>query len=150
MNKTTRTILFLIFTLFVAFLILILSTKTGTVSNAPNMGLLDKLEHIFGPLSEATKWWVTFLVRKTAHILEYFLLYCAIYFFVSKKSKLSTKSALLISFLIGLLFAILDEYVQSFVPGRTSKATDVLIDFIGLGIGYILCFKNQKPKKISP
>ena len=39
-----------------------------------------------------------------------------------------------------LLTAVLDEFIQFFVPGRCSKVSDVLIDFAGavLGLSFIL------------
>lgn len=42
------------------------------------------------------------------------------------------KYPVLISILIGFVFAIIDEWHQSFVPGRDSDVLDVLADLIGL------------------
>ena len=36
------------------------------------------------------------------------------------------------------VYAVLDEYHQSLVPGRTSTFKDVLIDMIGVLIGNII------------
>ncbi len=38
----------------------------------------------------------------------------------------------------GVLFAVSDEYHQAFIPGRSPRATDVLIDSLGLALGCIL------------
>ena len=39
------------------------------------------------------------------------------------------------SLLIGISFAILDEFHQSFVPGRHMSSTDVLFDSLGIVFG---------------
>jgi len=38
--------------------------------------------------------------------------------------------------LIGVLYGVIDEWHQSFVPGRESSAADVVADALGLAIGY--------------
>ena len=39
---------------------------------------------------------------------------------------------------IGILYAISDEFHQSFSPGRTPKVTDVYIDTLGIILGVLL------------
>jgi VanZ family protein len=39
---------------------------------------------------------------------------------------------------IGILFALSDEWHQSFVPGRDPSAGDFLADFLGVLLGYTL------------
>lgn len=79
-----------------------------------------------------------FLILKTFHLIEYailaFLLLLAV-----------TKNKLVV--LIGYLYAISDEIHQSFIPGRTSRFRDTLIDLIGILIG-IFIFQKFKPKII--
>lgn len=49
---------------------------------------------------------------------------------------------------ICLLYAVTDEFHQSFVPGRTSLASDIIVDFagasIGLGLFYLFYYKIYK------
>ena len=45
------------------------------------------------------------------------------------------------SFLIGISFAILDEFHQSFVPGRHMSSTDVLFDSLGIVFGMFASYK---------
>ena len=73
-------------------------------------------------------------VRKLAHITEF----CVLGFFLVLCLRAYTKR--LIAFcawplLIGLFIAVSDEFIQSFVPGRSSSVRDVFIDFIGVSFG---------------
>ena len=45
------------------------------------------------------------------------------------------------SLLIGISFAILDEFHQSFVPGRHMSSTDVLFDSLGIVLGMFASYK---------
>ena len=45
------------------------------------------------------------------------------------------------SLLIGISFAILDEFHQSFVPGRHMSSTDVLFDSLGIIFGMFASYK---------
>ncbi len=45
------------------------------------------------------------------------------------------------SLLIGISFAILDEFHQSFVPGRHMSSTDVLFDSLGIIFGIFASYK---------
>lgn len=140
--KKNKKLIYLGFLVLVLFFVFFLSTKTGSVSNSPNVGFVNRLEGIFGPLSENAKWWITFIVRKTAHILEYAIIYTAIFLFI--KNKNNYKKSLFVSFVIGIMFACFDEILQSFIPGRTSKVADVLIDCIGLTVGFLFFLKKTK------
>ena len=54
--------------------------------------------------------------------------------------KLKQTNKFIISIGIGFLYACSDEFHQLFVPGRTAKFTDVLIDTSGVIVGSILIF----------
>ena len=69
------------------------------------------------------------LVRKSAHFIEYALLYLFAlnlmrYYFTFNKS-------LLISLGVVFLYACTDEFHQLFVPGRAGRFSDVMIDTAG-------------------
>ncbi len=44
----------------------------------------------------------------------------------------------IIVILIGMVYAMIDEYHQSFVPGRNPSWIDVMIDVAGVGVGMIV------------
>lgn len=77
-------------------------------------------------------------IRKNAHFFLFFLLgtqtaLCA-HTFLKKKPILSAVLPLLFC----LLYAALDEYHQTFVPGRGGNLRDVMIDFSGGALAVLL------------
>jgi len=80
------------------------------------------LNGVFGELSD-------FLVRKTAHFSEYFILYLLMYNVVKEEFKIG--KAILISVLGVFLYACTDEFHQTFIIGREGRFRDVLIDTCG-------------------
>jgi len=51
---------------------------------------------------------------------------------------LSVRYRWIMAWMMAILFALSDEFHQSFVDGRTSTARDVLIDSAGAGIALII------------
>ncbi|MGN1106722.1 MAG: VanZ family protein [Huintestinicola sp.] len=79
---------------------------------------------------------LTVIVRKSAHFLEYAALGAALYFGLYGVGKDKARGRLLIlSAVLGGLYAVTDEIHQYFVPGRACMATDVLIDTCGAAFG---------------
>lgn len=72
-----------------------------------------------------------FILRKLAHVGEYailaFLLVRALHL-----HGLSPKRVILIAACVSVLYAISDEFHQTFVPGRNGVWSDVIIDSIGI------------------
>lgn len=91
---------------------------------------------------------VRLLVRKTAHMSEYFVLavltFCLVSNYVS-----SNKKVFLITFICCVLFSIGDEIHQLFIPGRTGRIFDVGVDSCGILLGCILLtfIKHKTDKK---
>lgn len=44
----------------------------------------------------------------------------------------------MIILMLGMIYALSDEFHQSFVPGRTSEIGDILADWIGITISAII------------
>lgn len=80
-----------------------------------------------------------FLILKSFHLIEYAILAFLLLLAISKNK---------LVILIGYLYAISDEIHQSFIPGRTSRFRDTLIDLIGILIG-VFIFIKIKPKITS-
>lgn len=81
-----------------------------------------------------------FLILKSFHLIEYTFLAFLLSFAILKKKWVV---------IIAYLYAISDEFHQSFTPGRTSRFRDTLIDLIGIFIGVlifqkIISFKSFK------
>ena len=85
-----------------------------------------------------------FFLRKLAHIFEYFILavfiYNALLNTFSKKQPGSLRIVFLVLF-IAFLYAVSDEYHQTFVFGRDGNIKDVLIDFLGAMLGACAFYK---------
>ncbi len=73
------------------------------------------------------------VLKKVGHCVEFGVL--AILYLYVMKGGLSARKAgsavFLLSFFLVVLFAITDEYHQSFTPGRHSSVVDVFIDSCG-------------------
>lgn len=66
------------------------------------------------------------LIKKGAHMLGYAGLAVAAYIATGRYW---------LAWLIAVLYAMSDEFHQTFVPGRTGTPTDVLIDALGAAVG---------------
>lgn len=88
---------------------------------------------------------LNYLIRKCAHFLAYLAL-GIIVLFAMRRIGLMGKKGIGLTLLLCISYAITDELHQAFVPGRTPKLLDVLIDSSGasLGIGiYLLLVENR-------
>jgi VanZ family protein len=111
-------------------LILILSSDVGSAEHT---------EHWLVPLLRLAASWATptqiealhGFVRKGGHLTEYAVLASLWYRAFARGRRLASPSAAAMAFAISLVWAIVDETRQSFVPSRTASAKDVAIDGIG-------------------
>lgn len=97
---------------------------------------------------------IEYPIRKCAHASEYAIL--GILLMLTWNSYIpDAKRGSLIMFAVGAFYAASDEFHQLFVPGRSGRLTDVLIDSAGLLAGifliYILlkCQDSRKSGKTS-
>ncbi len=77
------------------------------------------------------------VIRKIAHFSIYTLVGLLL-MGIMTRTKLKDKRRILITVVIGIIYATLDEFHQSFSPGRTPKITDVYIDTLGVILGILL------------
>jgi VanZ family protein len=119
-------------------LIFLLSNEVSGTSSGRSEVIVDVLTNSLRvSLSEDI---LTFITRKAAHIIAYFILGVLIYSVV-RTYKLVTRRAILICIAIALVYAISDEVHQLFVPGRSGEIRDVLIDTSASALGvYIYYF----------
>lgn len=82
---------------------------------------------------------IHFLIRKTAHVSEYFAL-CMSLLLPLNRVLNKKRNVLLISAIASVVFAALDEYHQTFIPGRMGSIKDVLIDSIGITFACIVFY----------
>lgn len=103
------------------------------------------------PTVETTTFYLwDFLIKKTAHFVEYAILATLVYRALIN-SKVDSKKAMWISVLASFLYAASDEYHQSFVPGRGPALRDVIIDTVGalFAIYGVIPNLNKFPKFIQ-
>lgn len=81
-----------------------------------------------------------FIVRKSGHIIGYFILTVLLFITMSYVT-IQRGLKFLVVGLLSISYAALDEWHQTFVPGRTGRLIDVYgVDLIGVLIGLIICF----------
>lgn len=83
-----------------------------------------------------------FFFRKIAHMAEYGILIYLL-FRAFRGYDLNSRKSLILAITFSFLYAISDEYHQSFVFGREGTARDVVIDTIGI-IAVSLWIKRKK------
>ncbi|MDQ3571958.1 MAG: VanZ family protein [Actinomycetota bacterium] len=80
--------------------------------------------------------------RIAAHFTEYAVL-AALWIWALRPSL--GRRALGVAALISILYAISDEYHQSFVDGRDSDPLDVLADSLGIAAASLLAYLRDRP-----
>lgn len=115
---------------------IILKSVAGTLENVIN-----------GELGETFLGWLHVFIRKTAHFTEYGMLgislgYGLWYFWRTKRFPY------VLPMVIAFFYACSDEIHQYFVPGRSSKIIDVIIDTAGAFCGLVIYTRlyNKKYK----
>lgn len=94
------------------------------------------------------------IIRKIAHLSIYALVGSLLMGLVST-FKLKEKTRILISLILGVLYAASDEIHQLFSPGRSAQITDVYIDTLGILVGifvillFIKVFEKIKLQKVK-
>lgn len=106
------------------------------------------LKYVLSELLEvSTSWsemeWSIFgtVIRKCAHFTEYFVLGVLMMLAVNQ-TKLSLKQ--IISLILCVLVASVDETIQLFVPGRSGMIKDVILDGVGSAVGLLSCIITIK------
>jgi len=81
-----------------------------------------------------------FILRKIAHITEYAILTFLLIRALSEH-KLSNQQVLIWSMFLAILYAVSDEYHQTFISLRQGAVRDILIDSLGI---FSVIFLNRK------
>jgi VanZ family protein len=84
------------------------------------------------------------ILRKIAHMTEYFVLVLLIYRAMRKSFRLEFGKLLFWSSFAAFLYAISDEYHQTFVATRCGNVFDVMIDSVGIAAAVVLYIKKGR------
>lgn len=125
-------LLFPILSLIWVIVILSFSLQDGTRSSLQSgmiTATIQSLLSSIGILIE--RQFLSFLIRKAAHFTEFFTLGLLL-------TQSSKDTQIKLFLFLGFLVPLLDESIQSFVPGRAMTVMDMLIDISGIlfGIGF--------------
>lgn len=87
----------------------------------------------------------TFIIRKSAHFIEFLILglLISLIFVYSKKRFSKYTTHILFMCLLG---GVIDEFIQSFVVGRSSDVRDIVLDFAGAFFAFSLIAIINKVK----
>lgn len=129
------------------------SLQRGIISGEMSGSVTEKINAFFGRFIDG--FYISgYVVRKTAHFLEFALLallLCFDYrfiFCINKDSSIKRISALWLALPTAVAVACIDESIQLFVEGRVGSFFDVLIDSLGallctLVVYFILIIRNK-------
>ena len=95
-------------------------------------------------------YWQDFVVKKAAHLFVYAVLSVLIYRSLKLTTKFNKSYLLLFTIIITILYALTDEFHQSFTFGREPTVRDVLIDIAGgtAGLSFFLrLYSPQLPQR---
>lgn len=150
---TKRTVIkgILIILLFILFItIFCFSNQNGEDSSVISRGITrkvaEKISHLqeLGDVErELAILKIEVIIRKLAHFSLYMAMGIILMALVIP-DKVRERNKVLCSLWVGVMYAITDELHQIFVPMRTAKITDVLIDTCGVITGIVfvmLCTK---------
>lgn len=144
MDKKKITLLIsLLLTIFIFSMSLFSGADSGEMSSGLSMTLKNIWDSIFKNNPISLSFLQTF-VRKAAHVFEYLLLGVS-YFFTAKAWKLSILKILT----IGFITAGIDEWIQTFVPGRAGRWLDILVFDLGgfiIGLALMILIFDRRSK----
>ena len=153
--KKTR-IIFFVLTVATFITIFIFSNQNGEESGETSRGFTKMIIETFPitkNLDEGKKVELIenaqTVVRKLAHFSIYTVLGINLMGFINTYDKLKLKDKILITILVGIIYAISDEFHQMFLGGRTPAIGDVCIDSFGVLFGLLVYSVFSKLKLIE-
>jgi len=116
--------------------------RASATPDLKSVPLAQRLGLLPWELDPATLDLLEVLLRKSAHLLSYALLALLLHWALS--ALLARPKALYSALGLTLLYALTDEFHQSFVPTREGRLTDVLIDTAGAVIALWLRARSKR------
>jgi len=93
--------------------------------------IVPLLHWLFPHASDDTLFLLHHFIRKTGHVAEYFILSLLLLRGIRAGQRGARLAWAVVAIVIVAAYASLDEFHQSFVPGRTAAVSDVLLDTAG-------------------
>lgn len=141
MKKNIIRVILLILLVGTFFIIFGFSSQDGEESSGISRKITEIITDKILRLSDDNKIQIVdrmeSVIRKIAHFSIYTIVGVLLMGFVSTY-KIDEMKRIYISIVIGIIYATSDEIHQSFIPGRSSQLTDVMIDTMGVALGICL------------
>lgn len=138
-----RTILIIL--LFATFYIIFgFSSQDGETSSGISRKITDtilQLSSKYNNLETEKKEQIADTTEKIIRKLAHFSIYALVGFLLMgllSTYKIKENWKVILTILLGMIYATSDEIHQSFTPGRSPKITDVYIDTLGIIVGAII------------
>ena len=110
----------------ILMIVIFIFSSEGTASSARSLPLADFLR--------VPEW----LVRKAAHILAFATLGALWYNVFKNHSRITPAFRGFLPLALAIAYAIIDEFHQSLIPGRSGLVSDVLLDALSALAGIII------------
>lgn len=161
MNYKTKTILAYLLVVIWMIVIFLFSNATGDISGGSSKGILSHIvtftDNIVVKIGVKDKALtnnekekivesLNIPIRKLAHFSEYLIL-CILWLRAFNLS--NVKHKYIFALILSILYAMSDEYHQTFIAGRSGQAFDVFIDSSGSFMGNLIYYIYNKFKKIK-
>lgn len=106
------------------------SSRTAEISSQQSQAILDILLNLGFETN-------SYFIRKLAHFIIFIIIgFCVSMFIGCYLTNPTTTS--ITSIVISSCYACIDEYLQTYIPGRYGSVNDVILDISGVIIGIIL------------
>lgn len=131
--------------LIIWMIIIFLMSNSSAIESSNQSGLITTLINKILMLEHFE--FLNFIIRKLAHLFEYMILGILM---INCLKNYNIKNYFLLAIILCFIYACTDEIHQVFIPGRSGKIQDVLLDTFGSIIGivsYYSIFKRIKNKR---
>jgi VanZ family protein len=116
-------------------------------SNHTSVVIVPVLRWLFSHASTETIEWMHEIIRKMAHLTEYFILGVLLHRALRGDDRGWKLKWAFWAIVIAAAYASLDEFHQSFVPSRTASPWDAMLDTVGASaaqiVGKLLNLRNR-------
>ena len=90
---------------------------------------------------------VNSISNNIAHFTEFFILCMLLFRAIKKSTQWEIKKIIVVSWIFSVIYAFLDEFHQSFVPGRFPSLVDIFVDTLGiLSFGGVVLWRVNREK----
>lgn len=127
--------------LILCMIFIFIMSNSSAIESSDQSGIITTLLNKILKLENVDL--LEFIIRKLAHLLEYIILGILM---INCLKDYNIKNIIFLSILFCFIYACTDEVHQLFIPGRSGKIDDVLLDTLGSIIGvvfYKLFYKNK-------